>query len=1113
MFFLSALCVGNMLLNAQVATTYTFSQTTTAYSALTSPTNISTADNATSAITIPFPFAFNGVYYTSVNANTNGYVNFGTALATTNYTPISATTSGNTGVISGMGMDLGTYTASPGLCYLTAGIGTAPNRIFVIEYRGARRYFSSATQTGDNINFQIRLHETSNVVEIIYGTCTATSTTSANVQVGIRGAATTDYLNRTGTWGGSTAGGANNVTISTSNTSMPSSGLTFRWTPTHPVIPAPNVSNNGPIVCGNTANLTASNLAPSGQVATFNGSSSTATSAISGQTAINNTFTVEFWANPSNTITIGTQGNTGTAGTSGQRWAVTPDHRGTAAGMGVSVGTNGVVVGEHGDSYLPTNLVHAIALTGWHHIAIVYNSRTPALYVDGVFVKNGTISARATVYPSSGSSYVYGFYQGSMDNLRIWSGARSQADIRASMYLETPTGASGGTLTYQYKYNSSNGTDNVSAANSTHANVTYSVANYFTYTWGGGATPPAASTAETQTTSGTLATTQTYTVTASLAGSLIPNTGSGNNTVTVTCGTPSISTIPSTACVGQTIAITGTNLGGATAVTVNGASATITSNTATQIEVTAPAGAVAGSPGNIEVTTLNGTATQGSISVYPTATPGTFAFTNGSTQSICSGSTISCANGTSPTNGGSGNLTVVWYCSETNSGTYPWLRSTTASALQTATAGGNGLSLSNYNPQADFPGFTSFIIIRRAYTDNCSECLLGPSGYFCQDQTFYVNVLPAPPSTIGVNICAEQSGSLTSSSSCSSHTVTGNTVTASATINGSSTSATPVSGSFTLSGLPASAAITNIAWSGSTASTTDWRSELRFQISKSGSTSISIQNSTAQSAGSVTQAASSNGTFGGTANGTYTIGWADITSPYQVTLSNQTVNVTVTYSYTTTDVQWSTTPSGSSIFTGNSFNPVGVAGSGLTNTNTPGTTTFYAFCPTNNTCRTATDFVINSGISFFNVTGGGSYCSGGSGLAVGLSGSQAGISYQLVRDGVTNVGSPVAGTGSALAFGNQTTGGVYTVVASGSGCSNVGMTGSATVTVNTVPAVATTPSPANAATDVCFSGTGAVTSVSWALWQVPPATMYMAMPTLLRQLLCLAPTKPALHLV
>lgn len=83
MFFLSALCVGNMLLNAQVATTYTFSQTTTAYSALTSPTNISTADNATSAITIPFPFAFNGVYYTSVNANTNGYVNFGTHLQRT----------------------------------------------------------------------------------------------------------------------------------------------------------------------------------------------------------------------------------------------------------------------------------------------------------------------------------------------------------------------------------------------------------------------------------------------------------------------------------------------------------------------------------------------------------------------------------------------------------------------------------------------------------------------------------------------------------------------------------------------------------------------------------------------------------------------------------------------------------------------------------------------------------------------------------------------------------------------------------------------------------------------------------------------------------------------
>ncbi|HNW70773.1 MAG TPA: endonuclease [Bacteroidales bacterium] len=84
----------------------------------------------------------------------------------------------------------------------------------------------------------------------------------------------------------------------------------------------------------------------------------------------------------------------------------------------------------------------------------------------------------------------------------------------------------------------------------------------------------------------------------------------------------------------------------------------------------------------------------------------------------------------------------------------------------------------------------------------------------------------------------------------------------------------------------------------------------------------------------------------------------------------------------------------------------------------------------------------------FDVTGGGSYCSGGSGVVVGLSGSETGVTYQLQIDDV-NTGSPVAGTGSAINFGNQTAEGVYTVVASrGSNCTTV-MNGSATVIIST----------------------------------------------------------------
>jgi hypothetical protein len=86
----------------------------------------------------------------------------------------------------------------------------------------------------------------------------------------------------------------------------------------------------------------------------------------------------------------------------------------------------------------------------------------------------------------------------------------------------------------------------------------------------------------------------------------------------------------------------------------------------------------------------------------------------------------------------------------------------------------------------------------------------------------------------------------------------------------------------------------------------------------------------------------------------------------------------------------------------------------------------------------------------FTVTGGGNFCVGGSGVAVGLSGSQTGVNYQLKRNG-TNTGAAIAGTGSALSFGLQNTAGTYTVEASTANCPATFMTGSPTVTVSAVP--------------------------------------------------------------
>ena len=91
--------------------------------------------------------------------------------------------------------------------------------------------------------------------------------------------------------------------------------------------------------------------------------------------------------------------------------------------------------------------------------------------------------------------------------------------------------------------------------------------------------------------------------------------------------------------------------------------------------------------------------------------------------------------------------------------------------------------------------------------------------------------------------------------------------------------------------------------------------------------------------------------------------------------------------------------------------------------------------------------VLNPAPTAYAVSGSGSYCQNGAGLPVGLSGSDLGINYQLYN-GASTVGTAIAGTGSAINFGNQTAG-TYTVTATNATTSiTASMTGSAVITAN-----------------------------------------------------------------
>ena len=137
--------------------------------------------------------------------------------------------------------------------------------------------------------------------------------------------------------------------------------------------------------------------------AVFEGSSgfvSTTTPAVGEAT---NSFTMLFWAKPTATRETTTESNSNVVSGEGvQRFAIAPVslyYYGFAgATAGVSVGSNGISVFEKATidfggtmqmPYFPSLLVYdsPAPLTGWNHVAVVYNNKQPSLYLNGVFHK------------------------------------------------------------------------------------------------------------------------------------------------------------------------------------------------------------------------------------------------------------------------------------------------------------------------------------------------------------------------------------------------------------------------------------------------------------------------------------------------------------------------------------------------------------------------------------------------------------------------------------------------------------------------------------------------------------------------------------------------------
>ncbi|HLK30129.1 MAG TPA: hypothetical protein VKT28_16225, partial [Puia sp.] len=146
-----------------------------------------------------------------------------------------------------------TMTSYSGIITQNSGTG-----IFYIQWANAE----NLTNSTGNYNFQIALNQTTNTVNIIYGSI-ATSNNSGHqigVAVGLGGSSTSDYNDLTSSGSSSTywsnatnAGTSNSSTLNLYSSQLPSSGLTYTWTPAPNLTVSSSSFNFSNTVSGNSS--------------------------------------------------------------------------------------------------------------------------------------------------------------------------------------------------------------------------------------------------------------------------------------------------------------------------------------------------------------------------------------------------------------------------------------------------------------------------------------------------------------------------------------------------------------------------------------------------------------------------------------------------------------------------------------------------------------------------------------------------------------------------------------------------------------------------------------------------------------------------------------------
>jgi hypothetical protein len=233
-YFLTFLCF-SFISNAQI-TNLKFSGTQASYTELSGGTNLisgGSAIGAASAVTqIGFNFAYQGNTYANFSVNAAGLLKLGSVVVTTESANNASSTTNTPKLYAWWDATYTTTSASGGGVKYDLS-GTAPNRVLTVQWKVA---YSANASSG--FSYQVKLYETTNVIEYLYGSVPPAGTLSASVGLGNYGA---DEYQSFYTF--------NNIPSSTlnfnANTVLPGAGAGYKYTftPSFASLSPANIAN------------------------------------------------------------------------------------------------------------------------------------------------------------------------------------------------------------------------------------------------------------------------------------------------------------------------------------------------------------------------------------------------------------------------------------------------------------------------------------------------------------------------------------------------------------------------------------------------------------------------------------------------------------------------------------------------------------------------------------------------------------------------------------------------------------------------------------------------------------------------------------------------------